>query len=274
MQDDLGRLDRLLDALATEYAPDVSALEAEDAALLETAVLLKNAAPGRGEPDPEFLSRLGARLTAASQGAEGVAAATVAVPEAATSAPAPTEGVTRRRLLGRAAVAVAGLAAGAGADELLHGRLDQAAAAYDRGRADGYRQAVSGPYTVPLAPSERGTWMDTGQTIDTVVVGRAVRFRAGAIEGFLVNPGTGKPLYAVSAACTHMGCLLSWLTATGTFLCPCHGAQYQPDGTVLSGIARHPLPRIEVRVGAGGVLQVWSVSQQSDSTTVLPYSVP
>jgi Rieske Fe-S protein len=49
-----------------------------------------------------------------------------------------------------------------------------------------------------------------------------------------------------------MGCLISWLDSAGSFLCPCHGAQYNADGTVLSSVARHPLPRVQVRVDKNG----------------------
>jgi Rieske Fe-S protein len=275
MRDDFERLNRMLDDLAAERAPaDARDLDADDLPLLETAALLKNASPSGAEPDPEFVARLGERLAAAAGAPpEAVAADPAPIPPASPAVPS-LSGVTRRRLLGRAAFTLAGLAAGAGADEVLHRDVDQAAAAYDRGRADGYREAVSGPYTAPLAPQARGKWMDTGHTVDAIAPGHAVRFRAGAIEGFLVNPGDGKPIYAVSAACTHMGCLLAWLETTGTFVCPCHGAQYRPDGTVLTGIARHPLPHIAVRSGVDGALQVWSVAQHRDATAVVPYSLP
>jgi Rieske Fe-S protein len=99
-----------------------------------------------------------------------------------------------------------------------------------------------------------------------------VRFRAGAVEGFLVNAGPTQELYALSAACTHMGCMLSWMDGAGTFLCPCHGAQYNANGTVLSGIARHPLPRLRLKIQPDGNVFVWSIDEHPAVTTIAPYN--
>ena len=79
-------------------------------------------------------------------------------------------------------------------------------------------------------------------------------------------------LSALNPACTHMGCLISWLDSAGSFLCPCHGAQYNADGTVLSGIARHPLPSLQVRAGKDGHLYVWAVGEHPTVRTLAPYS--
>jgi Rieske Fe-S protein len=44
-------------------------------------------------------------------------------------------------------------------------------------------------------------------------------------------------LHAVSAHCTHMGCIVNWNTAERSWDCPCHGSRFTPDGTVLEGPA-------------------------------------
>jgi len=262
MSDDMERLNRVLDDLAAERDPrDRAALTPEDAELAEVAALLKRANFAHGQPDEVFVERLGERLSAARQGQEPA-------PERAEPiAPAPD--LSRRRLIGRIAATAAGLAAGAGV-----GAAGGAAAAYDKGKRDGYRQGSAEPYDTPLVPGDRGQWLATGRRVADVAPGQAVRFRAGAVEGFVVNPGGGRPLYALSAACTHMGCLISWLDSAGTFLCPCHGAQYKPDGTVLDGVARHPLPRLRTHIGAEGRLYVWGVVAHPAVTTLAPYGTP
>ncbi|WP_232688734.1 FAD-dependent oxidoreductase [Halobacterium zhouii] len=40
-------------------------------------------------------------------------------------------------------------------------------------------------------------------------------------------------VHAVSAVCTHMGCLVHWNDAHRTWDCPCHGSRFDHDGSVI-----------------------------------------
>lgn len=50
-------------------------------------------------------------------------------------------------------------------------------------------------------------------------------------------------VHAVSAVCTHMGCIVGWNETDRTWDCPCHGSRFALDGTVLHGPAIQPLEK-------------------------------
>ncbi|MFF4648801.1 FAD-dependent oxidoreductase [Streptomyces sp. NPDC001380] len=52
-------------------------------------------------------------------------------------------------------------------------------------------------------------------------------------------------LHAVSARCTHLGCLVRYDDAERCWACPCHGSRFGVDGSVLEGPATAPLERLE-----------------------------
>lgn len=51
-------------------------------------------------------------------------------------------------------------------------------------------------------------------------------------------------VYAVSTACTHLGCIVK--AEGGGFDCPCHGSRFGLDGAVVKGPAPKPLPWLAV----------------------------
>ncbi|MCF1592039.1 Rieske 2Fe-2S domain-containing protein [Streptomyces muensis] len=58
-----------------------------------------------------------------------------------------------------------------------------------------------------------------------------------------VHRDEGGTVHAVSAKCTHLGCLVAFNRAERTWECPCHGSRFDPDGRVVQGPAVRPLER-------------------------------
>jgi cytochrome b6-f complex iron-sulfur subunit len=67
---------------------------------------------------------------------------------------------------------------------------------------------------------------------------------------------TEKGFYAVSAVCTHLGCITQWKPESGLIACPCHGSKFRPDGTKIEGPAPRPLPHFAISLTADGQLLV------------------
>lgn len=66
--------------------------------------------------------------------------------------------------------------------------------------------------------------------------------------------GQSDPL-VLSDVCTHNGCHVQWVDSQSIFGCPCHGGQYNKDGTVKAGPPPAPLAHLQVKV-EGGVVSV------------------
>ena len=51
-------------------------------------------------------------------------------------------------------------------------------------------------------------------------------------------------VHALSARCTHLGCIVKWNGVERTWDCPCHGSRFDTDGAVVQGPAVSPLERL------------------------------
>ncbi|MFQ5472966.1 MAG: ubiquinol-cytochrome c reductase iron-sulfur subunit [Dehalococcoidia bacterium] len=62
--------------------------------------------------------------------------------------------------------------------------------------------------------------------------------------------------YALSAICTHLGCILSEKALHTGYKCPCHGSEFDAEGRVQSGPAPRGMDWLEVSLAADGRLMV------------------
>ncbi len=94
------------------------------------------------------------------------------------------------------------------------------------------------------------------------------KFRAGSPDLYPLNSvtylpeqqvyvvRTGEGFFAVSAVCTHLGCVTQWKPESDQIACPCHGSKFKPDGTKIEGPAPRPLPHFQITLTLDGELQV------------------
>ena len=68
--------------------------------------------------------------------------------------------------------------------------------------------------------------------------------------------GTANGVYALSAVCTHLGCIARYKSDERVIACPCHGSRFDLEGNVVHGPAPRPLPWLDVSEDAQGNLVV------------------
>lgn len=113
----------------------------------------------------------------------------------------------------------------------------------------------------PAWKKEESQWVDLG-LVDRLKNSRfkKVNYTFTAKDGwvkatkkrsvYVTDVGNGE-WDVFSRICSHLGCLVRWSESEESFLCPCHGAVFDKDGTVVAGPPPEPLQKLEVKVEAG-----------------------
>jgi cytochrome b6-f complex iron-sulfur subunit len=93
-------------------------------------------------------------------------------------------------------------------------------------------------------------------TIDKskVPIGDAHMFSFNGRPAVLLQKAPGE-FIALSAVCTHLGCIVKWVATDQELLCPCHGGRFSAEGAVLGG----PPPKS---------LELYPVSLQDDQILI------
>jgi nitrite reductase/ring-hydroxylating ferredoxin subunit len=217
------RADRVFDAIAQGDALPPGRLDdPEDAAELRAAIALRAGQPAADLPSEAFVGRLRRQLA-----------------EEAGDGPGGRR-VSRRTLLAGAGAAVAGAVAAGATGVAVDRSLLAPARAHPTGAA------------AALDPVD-GQWVAVASGAD-LPDGAARRFEAPGLIGFVSSTSAG--VTAVSAACTHLGCILQQNAPAGRLDCPCHRTAFGYDGRLLFSQLEappSPLTRLEVRKADGQV---------------------
>jgi cytochrome b6-f complex iron-sulfur subunit len=82
-------------------------------------------------------------------------------------------------------------------------------------------------------------------------------------DSVTLDPETGiyivrdpQGFFALSAICTHLGCLTAFKPELGIIACPCHGSKFDRNGTKVAGPAPKPLPWLRIWLTEDGELMV------------------
>jgi len=88
------------------------------------------------------------------------------------------------------------------------------------------------------------------------------------VKLWLSNTDAG--VLALYKVCTHLGCLYNWNNQEVKFICPCHGSQFEKNGTFIQGPAPRSLDRFVVQIES----QDGTVLAETDPETGAPLPVP
>lgn len=137
--------------------------------------------------------------------------------------------------------------------DLVMGRDNPWASIYDPARK--VKHGLSG-FVMEQANtiSQYGEWATGGEveSVQQIASGDGAIVRDGLRKLAVFRDEQGG-LHALSAKCTHLGCVVHWNSAERSWDCPCHASRFATDGTVLHGPAASPLE--EIVLGADGVLR-------------------
>jgi Rieske Fe-S protein len=233
-----------LQAGRAAYPP--SELTPDKARIYRMAALFRSASPDEVTPRPEFAAELQAKLEQELQQPPK----TRHLPFISKK-PQMKSRVSRRALLaGGAAAVAASLVAGAGIEHVV----EQATQTTNGGSGQ--------VWPTPIVPKDvASTWLFV--TTLAEVGDSAIRFATDSLVGYVIrNDGDqGEslkegPVIAISAACTHMGCIVQWQDSDNKFHCPCHGGLFSEYGKPKnSSPIRYltPLPRLDTKIEGGKV---------------------
>ena len=97
-----------------------------------------------------------------------------------------------------------------------------------------------------------GTRKETEVSLDDLPVGGSNMIDIAGKPVILIR--TPKEVIALSAICTHLGCVVQFKKEDNTIHCPCHAAAFDIKGNVVKGPATIPLKSYQTAISGNSVL--------------------
>jgi cytochrome b6-f complex iron-sulfur subunit len=107
-----------------------------------------------------------------------------------------------------------------------------------------------------LFPSPRGGAEGKAKVkipLNEVNVGDTRFFKFKGKPAILIRKSENEVI-ALSAVCTHLGCIVKYSHSDSTLKCPCHGAKFDVNGKVLGGPAPTNLDQFSASIESGSVV--------------------
>jgi len=232
-------------------------LTPSQASIYRMAALFRSASPEGAEPRPEFAAELRARLEQELEESAPTQKLPAMGKRKPKELPKRLNGVSRRNLLTSGAAVAASMVIGAGighiADQVTQGQpvLPKPTAPQGKGNP--------GSSDKFLTDEAVTTWH---KVTAVAQLGKdAVPFSTNTVVGYVIrgdedaDPQDRGKIIAMSAACTHMGCIVQWSSSDRKYHCPCHMGLFTEYGKVdkssTGPLYLYPLPRLETMVEDG-----------------------
>ncbi|MCA1832287.1 MAG: FAD-dependent oxidoreductase [Actinomycetota bacterium] len=139
-----------------------------------------------------------------------------------------------------------GTVAGMLITDAIAGRENSWRDAFDSTRIDAAKSArivmSQGLETARSWVGDRLTMLSSRE-VESLEAGNGAVVRNGGQSIAVFRDDEGR-LSAVSARCTHLGCIVHFNKAERTWDCPCHGSRFGTDGRVIDGPATKDLKRL------------------------------
>jgi len=254
--EDYLELEHYITELQAEHiAHPIRELTPPQASAYRMAALFHSASPEVGQPRPEFAAALQARLEQELQKLTKPEHLTFFSREVSSTPRKKRLHLSRRALLTGSAAAAASLVVGTELGVIVE-HLTQPQTSGRLPQALGQRTTAT-QWPLPLVPDGGGSWIAVTKLTD--LGDTAIRFATDTIVAYLIHSdgdnGEKPGVIAISAACTHMGCIVQWQSSDRKYHCPCHGGLFseygKPDkASPIKYLAA--LPRLETRITKQG----------------------